>query len=421
MAFGGRGIARRDGKVYFVSDTVEGDQVRARITEDKERYCSAVVTEFIKESELRTPPLCRFMTDCGGCQWMGIPYEKQLEWKGQFIQSALKRIGKVPADLQVEVRPSPDLLHYRNRVLIRVHVSEHGDLTCGYFMRGSRTLVAIDRCEIACEPVNRVISALKKMDLSGIQSIKVRLEIQELPHDSGQVAMTVYPGDGSREMTNAFTERLQALPHVVWAGRVFDLPQAPVLDFDQQHDRTFVTIPGQFQQVNVAHNQNLRSFIRDLVATRNPGRILDVFCGSGNLSIALADNVRYVEGIEANKVAIACAKKNSAANNVTNTLYLAGDAEKHMWKVSKSGEHFDLVILDPPRQGFYKGMVPLKNMRPKHIIYVSCDPTTLARDIGYLCRNDTYAITSVTGFDFFPNTYHVETVAVLERAENTSD
>lgn len=415
MAFGGSGIARHDGKVYFVPDTVEGDVVRARVTEEKARYCQTEVVDLIAPSALRSTPRCRFMNECGGCQWMGITYEKQLEWKGQFIQSALKRIGKVPDDLRIDVRPSPSLLNYRNRVLIRVHIGSTGDLICGYFMRGSRTLVAIDRCEIACEPVNRIISELHRLDLTGITDIKLRLEIQELPHESGDVAMTVYPGDGSREMTKDFVGRLQTLAGVAWAGLVFDLPQAPVLDFDAQLERSFVTIPGQFQQVNVAHNQNLRAYIKQLVDERRPRRIFDVFCGSGNLSLALAEDGRYIEGVEANKVAIACARKNSNRNQLGNTLYIAGDAEKHMWKVSKSGEQFDLVILDPPRQGFYKGMVPLKNMSPAHIIYVSCDPTTLARDIGYLCRNDDYVITSVTGFDFFPNTYHVETVAVLER------
>lgn len=416
MAFGGRGIARRDGKVYFVDDAVEGDHVRVRITEDKERYCSAQIVSFIKPSDLRTTPRCQFIEKCGGCQWMGISYDKQLEWKAQFINSALKRIGKLPDDFAATVRPSPDVLAYRNRVLIRIHIGENGSLRCGYFQRGSRDLVAINRCEIACDAINRIINALPTLDLSSCKDIRVRLEIQELPHGSGQVVMTIYPADGSRDATNKFVDLLKALPDVSWAGLVFDLPQAPTLDFDSQFERSFLTIPGQFQQVNVLHNHNLRQYIRDLVNEIQPKRVLDVFCGSGNLSIPLADGKRYVEGVEANKVAIACAKKNAARNNIENTLYIAGDAEKHMWKVSKNHESFDLVILDPPRQGFFKGMVPLKNLNPAHIIYVSCDPSTLARDLGYLTRNDTYVVRSVTGFDFFPNTYHVETVAVLSRS-----
>lgn len=346
---------------------------------------------------------------------MGIPYSQQLAWKKDFILSSLKRIGKIPDNIAIEVKPSPEIYNYRNRIMIRVHVSDRSVLTCGYFKRGTRDLVPINRCDIANETVNKLVKHITTTGLEGLKNIKFRMEIQELPAGSGKLVVTVTPADGDKKVTQAFTESLRTLNYVTWAGMSSDLKEAPLLTFDQQFDRTFLTLPGQFQQVNVKHNQNLRTFIAALVDEYKPNSVLDIFCGSGNLSIGIAKEGTYIEGVEANSIAIDCAKKNVEANSVSNATYIAGDAEKHLLKLSRSHTKFDLVILDPPRQGFHGGMTSLKTIAPKQIIYVSCDPTTLARDIGFLCRDQDYHIKSITGFDFFPNTYHVETVVVLER------
>ena len=417
MAYGGNGVARLDGKVYFVADAIEGDVVKARVTEDKERYANAEVSEFVSYSPFREKPRCPFITNCGGCQWMGVPYTQQLAWKRDFIVSSLKRIGKIPEHLSIDVNPSPDIYNYRNRVMIRVHISDRSVLTCGYFKRGTRELVPINRCDIANETINKLIGHITTVDLNGLKNIKFRMEIQELPAESGKLVVTITPADGDKKATKAFTENLCTLDYISWSGMSFDLKDAPTIPFDQQFSRTFLTLPGQFQQVNVAHNKNLRTFISDIVAEYRPQSILDVFCGSGNLSIGVAEKGRLIEGIEANSVAIDCAKKNVAENNISDATYIAGDAEKHLLKLCRANAKFDLVILDPPRQGSHGGLPSLMALAPKQIVYVSCDPTTLARDIGFLCRNQDYRIKSITGFDFFPNTYHVETVVVLERTQ----
>ena len=416
MAYGGNGVARLDGKVYFVADAIEGDVVKARVTEDKERYANAEISEFVSYSPFREKPRCPFIISCGGCQWMGVPYTQQLAWKQEFILSSLKRIGKIPENLAIVVKPSPDIYNYRNRVMIRVHISPHSVLTCGYFKRGTRELVPINRCDIANETINKLIAHITTTNLQGVKSIKFRMEIQELPAESGQLVVTITPADGDKKATKTFADSLQTLDYVTWSGTGSDLKNAPILPFDQQFGRTFLSLPGQFQQVNVAHNKNLRNFIANLVVEFRPKSILDVFCGSGNLSIGVAEEGRLIEGIEANSIAIDCAKKNVAENKIRDATYVAGDAEKHLLKLSRCNAKFDLVILDPPRQGFHGGMSSVKSIAPKQIIYVSCDPTTLARDLGFLCREQDYSIKSITGFDFFPNTYHVETVAVLERA-----
>lgn len=430
----------RGGKVWFVEGAVTGDHIRARVTSDEGRYGEAAMVEVLSPSPLRQAALCPYEKECGGCQWMGIGYDQQLEWKRGFVESALKRIGKLEDEIPVSIIPSPSRYNYRNRILLRAHwipsdldleskdTAPPNTMKLGYFARGSRRLVPITRCEIAAGPINLLLQELNTWSFPSMPLFKARLEIQEIrdlsPQDSPsaaavspKVVVTVYPAEGPRDAMDTLVARLKTLPSVAWAGLVFELSSAPLVGFDRDLDRDFFTIPGQFQQINLELNRTLRRIVRDKVERENPSRILDVFCGSGNLSLPLANGKRYVEAVEFNKKAIVCAHRHEEHNKLTNTCFIAGDAEKHLWKVARAGEPFDLVILDPPRQGVYKGMVPLKILSPKHIIYVSCDPTTLARDLGYLLRKDAYKIEAVTALDFFPNTYHVETVVFLKRGD----
>jgi len=425
MAYGAKGIARHEGKVYFIADAVVGDIIEGQVTQDHGRYADVAIDKLIEASPLRGPAACRYAGDCGGCQWMGIAYEEQLSWKQNFVVSALSRIGKLPDGFTVEMIGSPAAHGYRNRVLIRLHHHVDGTMNVGYFRRQSRDLVPITACAIAAPAINQLIANLRNLTLEQPEAFTVRMEIQEIPAtERGSLLVTVYPGDGNRETISRFTALVAELPGVHWAGLVFDLRNAPNVHFESDLDRNFATKPGQFQQVNLELNRTLRRLVLDYVEKVRPSRILDVFCGSGNLSLPLADGTRYVEGVEANRDAIAVAKHNASVNQLSNVVYLTGDAEKHLWKVSRGGEQFDMVILDPPRQGFPKGVVPLKNLDPQSMIYVSCDPTTLARDLAYLCRADHYMVKRVVALDFFPNTYHVETVVFLEKNENipvTSD
>ncbi len=412
IAYGGKGVARKDGKVYFVMDAVPGDALRATIVKDDARYAEADPLELLVPSPLRTPPRCAYARDCGGCQWMGIPYETQLEWKKSFVTSGLRRIGKLGVEVPVSILGSPALYEYRNRVLLRFHWTPEEGARVGYFRRHTRELVPISRCEIAAAPLNAIIARLAALTLPGTPALKARIELQET--GKGPAAI-VYPAEGLDASQEALAAALRAMPGMAWAGTVYKLSEAPLFALDAQLGVAFASRPGQFQQINTAHNRTLRGLIKERVEALAPQRVLDVFCGSGNLSLPLADGTRYVEGVELNKNAIDVALHNAAVNGIKNVRYLAGDAERHLWKCDRAGERFDLILLDPPRQGLFKGMVPLRNLGADTIIYVSCDPVTLARDLGYLTRKDAYLLTEVIALDFFPNSFHVETVAILRR------
>ncbi len=433
VAFGGKGIGRVEGKVFFVADAVPGDVVDIEVTGDSGRYADAKITRFATPSPLRGKSPCAFSDRCGGCQWHGIPYDQQLAWKRQFVETALGRIGKVEASVSVAISGSSETLEYRNRIFVRGVFASDGGVTFGYFRRGSRDLVPIDRCAIAAATINRVLARLGGVKFPRPASLRTatpyRMELQEIPPQPDalgqttgepQVVITVYPPSPDCRDLDAFVEGLQQTEGVFWAGLIKDLKTAPLVAFDEDGPLRYHTRPGQFQQVNVGHNRMVRSLVHKLVEGYNPARILDLFCGSGNLSLGLCRPDRYVEGIEFSETAIATARENVRINKVTNALYLSGSSEKHLWKCAKKGEQFDVVIADPPREGMFKDLIPLQKIGAKAIIYVSCDPATLARDLGALIRGG-YQLKSVRTFDFFPNTWHVETVAVLEHPGGGSD
>jgi len=416
VAFGGKGIARCDGKVWFVADAIEGDRVIMKPIAENKRYGDAVIEKIVTPSPFRSPPLCPVAHPCGGCQWMGVDYTKQCEWKKNFLSSAIQRIGKINGEQAITFLPSPNLYEYRNRILVRVEVQDDGSVRTGYFAKGSKTLVPTGHCLIAAAPVNQTLASIHQLKFPANMANTFKIEIQELPFNDPQVAITVYPDREAPVPHQTLVETLRQLPDIFWIGLVWETREAPEFLYDEQFQIKFYSRPGQFQQVNRPHNQTLRQLVRDLVMEVNPSRILDIFCGSGNLSLGLSDGHRYVEGIEFNPEAIAMAKENVSRNGLKGTCYLSGDTEKHLWKIYRKGEKFDLVIADPPRQGMYESLIPLKNMAPNDIIYVSCDPTTLARDLASLCRNDLYHIEKIYAFDFFPNTYHIETLVKLKKS-----
>lgn len=412
MAYGGKGVARSNGKVWFVRDCLPGDEIIARPITSRKSYVDGEVETWLQRSRLRQPSPCPVSAECGGCQWLDAPYSEQLQWKKSFVENGLQRIGRLQRDTQIPITGSPDHLHYRNRILLRAYGTGAG-LVVGFFKGSSRDLVKITACYIADPLLNTLITELTK--LSAPEGSKWRLECQVLGTARDQVAVTVYPGDKVTPGSKELVAKIGAMPIVAWSGLVFQLDQAPLLLLEEDKGIKYLTLPGQFQQINSALNHSLRRKIAAIVDGHEPRRILDVFCGSGNLSLAMAKPGRYVEAVESNKKAIAVGHRNAEANDLSNIRFVADDAEAHLRKCAKSGESFDLVVLDPPRQGMHSGVAPLMQIGPKVIIYVSCDPNTLARDIGALTENGVYHLVHVEALDFFPNTYHVETVAVLER------
>jgi 23S rRNA (uracil1939-C5)-methyltransferase len=420
MAFGGRGVCKTDGKVYFVDGAIEGDVCDIEVTSDHKRYGDAVVKDMITPSPLRGQSICDVSTVCGGCQWQGIPYEKQLEWKTNFVKTSLQRIGKLSSDT-IEIIASPTPYSYRNRILLRSRIQADGNMQVGYFKRATRDFIAISDCAIADEHLRLFIKTLRSErwpNKTGAE-VKLRFEVQTIPLapiDQPHILVTLYDPEPQNYDIGSFKQAMMKLAEVCDVKTLKELPLAEntVWEEDPTTGHTFFTSPGLFQQVNVPLNHKLRQLVLEEIKKYKPDSVLDVFCGSGNLSIPMAAFVPTIVGIEYSKRAIVCAQRNCIENDISNADYISGDAKGLLSKFAKEGRIFDLVIADPPREGMYDCITSLKKIAPEKIIYISCDPSTLARDLSSLCQ-DNYVMEKVIALDFFPNTYHVETFVVLRK------
>jgi 23S rRNA (uracil1939-C5)-methyltransferase len=431
VAFGGKGVARHEGKVYFVEGGLEGDLATVEVSEANDRYGQARVVSLIEPSFWRGPSSCPVSERCGGCQWQGVPYEQQMVWKKMFVETAIRRIAKLGDSVNVEALPSPADNAYRNRIMVRARILADGRLTVGYFQRGSREFVAISRCAIAVDRINDFIVRLQRISFAEalasrpisstgeFKEIKFKIELQDLPSKNAaepHILLSVFESDDKSFPAEIIRRELGKLAGVAWIGGPSDVPKASFFEFESDLGVTFHTAPGLFQQVNVPHNHTVRRLVKSAVDEFSPKRVLDLFCGSGNLSLPLADGVRSIDGIEFSKRAIDAAKYNVQKGKVQKAQYFAGDTEAFLWKAVEAMASYDLIIADPPRDGMFKSLEPLMNLNPKHILYISCDPTTLARDLAVLCKRQ-YVVRRFVALDFFPNTYHIESFVILERAQ----
>ena len=407
VAFGGEGIARHDGKVIFVADTLPGEEVKVALVEDKERFARGEVRERLQAPPYAVPSLCPYSARCGGCQWLEAPYDQQLIWKTEFIASALQRIAKleVPADLRVQASPGAGA--YRNRIKIKLLHRSDGSLVPGYFAQGRHDHVAIKACWIAADPLNKALSTIARLNLG--PSPMERIYEVELQHLADGLVTATVVSEGAHAFHRQLRAAVSALadPSLhVSAGE-----EAPRL-LEEEKGLRYLTYAGQFQQVNLAGNRLLRNWVRERLLGLGVRRVLDLYCGSGNLSLALVAAGVQVWGLEVSDMAIACAQANLAANQLSaeKGLYVRGTAEQ-LPALFPSLE-VDAVIVDPPRKGMAEALPHLLALAPVHLIYISCDPNTLARDLKILCAAG-YQIEACLGFDFFPQTYHVETVVAL--------
>lgn len=419
VAFGGKGIARLNGKVYFVDGAVAGDVVSVMVTEDKKKYCSARIVEYVQYSPLRKKQSkCKFFPMCGGCQWLDIEYERQLEWKKKFILGALNRIGKINNTLDIQIIPSVRTIYYRSRVLLRAQI-KNNTIQIGYFKKSTRELVPIDHCVVAKPSINYFIKHLINSNFRGIQDQKFRIEIQDIPFFSdelnGKIVVGIYPATSNVQVLDAVVDIIKKIDNVLWAATVKDRYINFIFKYEQYNDFIFFAMPFQFQQVNTDQNRIVRDYVLNKVRSYKAKRVLDIFCGGGNFSLPLCKDGIYCEGVEINKNAIMSCKTSLNFNNLSNhnATYLNADAISHLWKCAKKGEVFDVIISDPPREGMYKHIIPISIIFPSLLIYISCNPITLARDIGALIKKG-FNLESILAFDFFPQTYHIETVVTLK-------
>lgn len=411
MSYGGDGVARHDGKVHFVQDGIEGDQVEAAIEEEKKSFARALTKRVVRPSVDRRAAPCPVFDRCGGCQWQHARYDAQLTWKAKFVTDALAKFAGITG-LEVALTSWPAEWNYRNRVRLKGRLDQDGRITVGYHARKSHDLVVIQHCPVAAPEINTWLEGVSALSLKAGSSLSFEVEVQQIA-DQGKVALYLEPD--AKSDRKRFTELQEALsqhPHTALVGTPWYKPREAFL-YDEHLGLRYFTRPGVFQQVHRELNRQLREDVLALCGS-TPLRVLDVFCGSGNLSLPLMAKGFTVTGVEASADAITLARLNLSRNELPAASFTAEDATRFLQRLITRQETFDIVLLDPPRAGLLEAATLIPQLRPNRVVYVACDPNTLARDVKIMGEAG-YHPTSVRVYDFFPQTYHVETRIVLDR------
>ena len=407
MAFKGYGVSRTDGKVVFIPYSAIGDEGWVEIVEEKRNYSTGKWVEIFAPSSWRVDPPCPYFGTCGGCQWQHIDYAQQPELKKEILRDILIRLGKLRETPFITVFPSPDPYDYRTRVQLKVKGEK-----LGYYQERSHQLVDIERCPIAHPLVSEIIPLLRKerFFLSPTEEIDINVSLED---ERGILIVRLLKT--SQKWETSARQLLKS--HPILKGittlreRQITSLGKPYLSFTIPLKLTLRTSPGSFFQVNLKQNETLIQKVLEFSRGQKNERALDLYSGVGNLALPLATVTQEVWGIEENIVAVKDARFNAQFNGIENSKFIHGKVE-HILKKWKR-ERPDLVILDPPRTGCSEAVDQVAGLKPKRIVYVSCEPTILARDLR-LFSDRGYFLRELALIDMFPQTYHMEVVALLE-------
>ena len=411
-----QGVGRlSDGRAVFVPGALPGEDVEIEITELKDRFAKGALKKVLTPSTDRVTPDCPYYGSCGGCAARHMNYDCALRLKREKVYNALTRIGGLKDPVVEDTLPSPLVSGYRNKAEF---ARDNGRV--GVFEEGSHSVIDVDSCLLQDEKANALLGYLK----ANIGKLPVRYIVTRV-NSACEVMLTLslsYPTDIS-DLAKSVTEQFDFVKSV-YACRL-SLRPAHALDgpctlvtgketlTETLCGLTFSVSPRSFFQVNRLQAERLYDTAISMAGLTGTENVCDIYCGAGTISLCAAKSAAHVTGIEIVPDAIRDAKENAKHNHLPNTTFLCGDAAKLYPALSKKTP-FDTVITDPPRAGMDKAVVDaLLANPPKRIVYVSCDPGTLARDIKRLTTDGTFRMEKAVPADMFPGTHHVETVCSL--------
>ena len=423
----GNGIGRLDGMAVFVPYTAVGDIVRARIVKLKKSYAAACAEEIIKPSKYRKEAECSVYERCGGCRLMHMEYEAQIEAKRNSIESALERIGGFKGLRLEKMNGMEDPFHYRNKAVF--HVSGQGNNTvCGFYAAKSHENIPAQDCVICSEINPKIIDAvreyIKKYNLDAKSKGNGSIEqiFTRTAFNTGETMVVISIGKTGVPDKEELVDMIRNAENSVLSVILDNGKERTVFGSNVITDYIggikFEISADSFFQVNPVMTQRLYKTAIEYAAVDRDTSIMDIYCGIGTISLCAAKKAKRVIGIEAVGQAVEDARKNALANGICNAEFYAGRAEDIVPELIKSGERPDVVILDPPRKGSDKATLDaIVEAAPERVVYVSCDPATLARDMKYLRKNG-YVPKKARGFDMFPHTVHVETVVLMSQVKD---
>ncbi len=435
---GGYGFARLStGQVTLVRQVLPNETVIITTEEAKKNHLFGKVQQILQEHPARIPPPCRYYGQCGGCDLQHCNYTTQLIVKKEIVVDLLRRQSEESVrsaiDLLSSPLPSPTAFAYRQR--IRLQIGDRG--LVGFHRFRSHEIIPIKCCLLAGASINKTITALQNHeDGCRLCELSTEVELQENPQTGKTVCIfhfrrKVRPADV--QSAKSFCTEEDEVERVFFTGA--DFPITGPYCYGQEKDNEIMgntfTVQyspctatkqsvvlsweaGGFCQVNLAQNRYLIETVVDFCQIQKSDTVLDLYCGMGNFSIPLAMTAKEVFGIEGQGSAIRSAKKNAAHAGLTNCRFMKSSADSACLAFAEQGQTFDCVVIDPPRQGIPGLAGQLAAVTGRRLVYISCDPSTLCRDLGQLTREG-FIISKIQPVDMFPQTHHIETVVLLQK------
>jgi 23S rRNA (uracil1939-C5)-methyltransferase len=440
----GDGVGRYKGLAVFVPGTVPGESVLAEVVEFKKSYARARLLEVVERSSARCEPRCLHFAACGGCRLQHMDYGEQLRLKTGLVRESLARIAGLDGVAVLDAAGMAGPWHYRNKVHYQVGDCRQG-FKLGFYEESSHTLVPCfgDSCDPGCPLVDRELNELASViekllnnyggEVSGQKQRGrfFRHVVLRKGFYTGEVMAVLVTGSGEWRQEKLFVNELLSIkPGLVSLIRnINDGPAGVILGkknrllagretiTDRLGSLTFKISPASFYQVNPAQTLVLYQKALEYAALTGRETVVDAYSGIGTIALFLAGSAEKVYGLEVVPGAVEDARENALLNKTGNVEFYAGEVEKRLPEMASQGLHPEVVVLDPPRRGCGRETLDaVAYMQVPRVVYVSCDPGTLARDLGYLAGKG-YRVGEVQPVDMFPWTQHVETVVLMSRVE----
>ena len=437
----GEGLGKYQGFPFFVKDTVIGDEVRVSITKLKKNYGYARLVEIVTPSKDRVTPPCPVARQCGGCKLQQISYEKQLSFKKSLVEGCLMRIGGFgKEDIEQKIEPvygMEEPWHYRNKAQFPVGYDKEGNLVAGFYAGRTHSIVANTNCAIQAEVthpiVEKVLTYMKENKISAYDeknhSGLVRHILTRIGFTTGEIMVCLIVNGTKKQLKHIDKlvddlKTIEGMTSIIVntntdkTNKILGLRCETVWGQDYIEDYIgnikYQIGPLSFYQVNPQQTKVLYSKALEYAELKGQELVWDLYCGIGTISLFLAQKAKQVYGVEIIKEAIDDARRNAALNHMDNVEFFVGKAEEVVpAQYEKTGIHPDVIVVDPPRKGCDAILLnTMLDMAPKRIVYVSCDPATLARDLKILCE-EKYTLEKVSVVDQFSHSVHVETVVLL--------
>lgn len=422
----GLGLGRsKDNQKTLIEGVISGETVSAKIQSTGKKQTTGVATTIITPSTDRIQPPCQFYKQCGGCNFQHMTYPRQLQEKQNILKDLLLE-SKTPlltaaTNSIAATLPSPKQFHYRQRIRLQVDDNQ----TLGFHKRRSHDCIAIDSCLLAVPEIN---DCLKDMLIqTSFDKLLQQTGALEILFDPDRAMLSILihfnrkPRPADKQHAQTMIGSIANLKNIFFSGEGFAVTGQDSLSFTlpplTEHTTQSLQLSletGGFCQVNVEQNTNLVKTVLEFCNITAEDKVLDLFCGMGNFSIPLAEKAQSVLGIEGQGSAIRSAKNNSSQAKQKNTTFTKQPIHAACSTLAKAGEQFDCLVLDPPRQGAPGLARILSALCRKRLIYISCDPATLCRDLEELL-NHGFTLNKLQPIDMFPQTHHIETVALLEK------